>query len=65
MPYTIIVLQILAAQFVLGFIAAGVTANMSLSVIHTRRFVQRFIWAATGWVLLLAIVWDVIHLLLN
>ena len=65
MPYTIIVLQILAAQFVLGLIAVAVTANMNHSVIHTRRFVQRSIWAATGWALLLAIVWDVTHLFLS
>jgi hypothetical protein len=64
-PYTILVLQILAVQFVLGFIAAGITTNMSALVIHTRRTIQRGIWAATGWALLAAIVWDIVQMFLE
>ncbi len=63
MPYTILVLQALLIQFVLGFIAAGVTTNMSLQVIYWRRSLQRFIWGLTGYALLAAIVWDLIQLI--
>lgn len=63
MPYTILVLQALLVQFVLGCIAAGVTTNMSLQVIYWRRLVQRFIWGLTGYALLAAIVWDLIQLI--
>lgn len=65
MPYTILVLQILAVQFVLGFIAAGVTTNMGAAVVHTRRTIQRALWALTGWALLAAIAWDVVQMILN
>jgi len=64
-PYTILTLQILAAQFILGFIAAGITTNMGAAVIHTRRTIQRALWAVTGWVLLVAIVWDVAQMILK
>lgn len=58
MPYTILVLQFLAAQFVVGFVAAGVTANMTTQVNYWRRIVLRGLWALTGWLLLAAIAWD-------
>lgn len=52
MPYTVLVLQCLAVQFVLGFIAAGATANMGPRAIHWRRVLQRGLWGLTGWLLL-------------
>jgi hypothetical protein len=61
MPYTVLVLQCLAVQFVLGFIAAGATANMGPRAIHWRRVLQRGLWGLTGWLLLAAIAWDVIQ----
>jgi len=64
-PYTILALQALAVQFVLGFIAAGITTNMGAVVIHTRRTIQRALWAITGWALLAAIVWDVAQMILK
>lgn len=65
MPYTILILQILAAQFVLGFIAAAVTTNMSGAVIHTRQTIQRSLWALTGLALLAAVVWDIAMMVFN
>lgn len=61
MPYTVLVLQFLAVQFVLGFIAAGATANMGARAIHLRRVLQRGLWGLTGWILLAAIAWDVVQ----
>lgn len=63
MPYTIVVLQALAAQFVVGFAAAMVTANKSHRANYWRRFVLRVLWALTGWLLLVAIIWDVFQLI--
>ena len=58
LPYTVLVLQFLAAQFVVGFVASAATANMSNQVNYWRRSTLRWLWALTGWLLLAALAWD-------
>jgi len=58
MPYTVIVLQALAIQLVIGFAAALVTGHMGNPVMYWRRKILRALWALTGWLLLAAIAWD-------
>lgn len=58
MHYTVLVLQFLLAQFIIGFIAAMVTANMGAAAIYWRRKVLRTLWAVTGYVLVAAIAYD-------
>lgn len=61
MPYTILILEFLAAQFLFGFVAAAVTANMSPQTVYWRRKVLRSLWAITGYALVAAIAYDVFN----
>ncbi|WP_150547294.1 hypothetical protein [Pseudomonas marincola] len=58
MHYTILVLWFLLAQFLLGFVAAMVTANMGGTAIYWRRKVLRLLWGATGYLLIGAVALD-------
>lgn len=57
--YTLLVLGFLLAQFLVGFVAAMVTANMGATTIYWRRKLLGILWGATGYLLIAAIAYDV------
>lgn len=58
MHYSVLVLEFLLVQFLIGFVAAMVTANMGPMAIYWRRRVLRILWGATGYLLIAAVAYD-------
>ncbi len=58
MPYTILILKLMAAQLAINFIAAAVTSGMRPSINSARRWFMQTLWAVTGFAFIGAVIWD-------
>ena len=58
MPYTVLILKLMAAQQAINFIAAAITSGMKPSINGARRWFMQTLWALTGFAFIAAIAWD-------